>query len=224
MGYDCHGNRQRIVLLDHSHLLLALLLLSAAPQPAAPLSMSRELDPTPDEARRLAAGQVLLDSRPGAGKAAEEIARGVIEAPPERVFSAVTDFAHYQEFMPFVRRSDAEPQADGSVVSFQALELPPPIGRRQYKIRAFVEREETPRRVWRTHWAYIPGTGNVAGHHGSWTLVEFGSGKTLGICHLFTDAGGAIPGWAMNLGTAETLPYIFSGLRQQVRRSRYDMR
>ena len=46
--------------------------------------------------------------------------------------------------------------------------------------------------------------------------------RTLATCSLYTDPGGHIPGWAMNRGTEQTLPYIFSGLRQHVRRSRYD--
>jgi uncharacterized protein YndB with AHSA1/START domain len=204
-------------------LLLALPLALLGAAPGDPAGHPAELDPSPAEARRLAAGEVLVEARHGPERPAEEVARGVIDAPPERVFAAVTDFAHYQEFMPFVRRSDAEPQPDGSVVSLQALELPPPFGSRHYKIRAFVERRQAPRPLWRTWWAYVPGSGNVAGHHGSWTLVEFGRRRTLGICRLGTDVGG-IPVWAMNRGTAQTLPYIFSGLRQQVHRSRYDLR
>jgi hypothetical protein len=214
--------------------LLALLLAAPPATPGIPATPARgaqparpgddELDPAPAEARRLAAGEVLVTARRGAGGAAEQVARGVVDAPPERVFRAVTDFAHYQEFMPFVRRSAAEPQPDGSVVSFQALDLPLPLGSRHYKIHAFVEREQEPRPLWRTHWSYIPGSGNVADHHGSWTLVEFGRGQTLGVCRLATDAGGGIPAWATNRGTAQTLPYIFSGLRQQIHRSRYDLR
>jgi|HubBroStandDraft_3_1064219.scaffolds.fasta_scaffold01270_4 hypothetical protein len=220
------------MLLPRLHLLpalaglpaLAVLLLTLQAAPAPPHSDLRELEPAPAEARRLAAGEVLVEARQGAGRAAEEVARGIIEAPPERVFRAVTDFAHYQEFMPFVRRSDAEPQPDGSVVSFQALRLPPPLGSRHYKIRAFTLHEEAPRPIWRTWWSFIPGSGNVAGHHGSWTLVELGPGRTLGVCRLATDPGGGIPAWAVSRGTAQTLPYIFSGLRQQVHRSRYDLR
>src|SRR4029077_18292333 len=42
---------------------------------------------------------------PGGGKPREGVGRGVIEAPPERVFRALTDYAHWSEFMPFLVKS-----------------------------------------------------------------------------------------------------------------------
>jgi uncharacterized protein YndB with AHSA1/START domain len=225
-------------------LLLLLLLLVAllapasparpgatAPDPAGatasdPAGAPPPLPPPPGaaEAARLASGEVLLASRPAAPRPlAEEIGRGIFDAPPERVFAAVTDFAHYQEWVPFVHRSDAAPLSDGSVVSFQSLTLPFPLGRRYYKIRARHEVSgEGGGRAWRAWWRYVPGTGNVADHYGWWVLVPFGGGRTLGTCALYTEPGRGLPAWAVHRGTAETMPYVFSGLRQQVRRSRYD--
>jgi uncharacterized protein YndB with AHSA1/START domain len=159
--------------------------------------------------------------RPGAPK--EGIGRGVIAAPPERVYRALTDYQYFDEFMPFVESADAAPQPDGSVVSFQRLDLPAPIGDRFYKIRARAAVEGSGRgRAWRTRWSYVPGSGNVADHHGSWSLVEISPGRTLATCRLYTDPGGAVPGWAMDRATRRSLPWIFDGLRQQVRRGRYN--
>ncbi|HVT16592.1 MAG TPA: SRPBCC family protein [Thermoanaerobaculia bacterium] len=199
-------------------------LAATAPGRAAPSAVATPAAGPSDEMRRLAAGEVLIAARTvGPGSLAEQVARGVIDAPPERVYCAVTDFAHYREFMPFVHRSDAATERDGSVVSFQSLDLPFPVGNRYYKIRATSRVEESGgTRAWRTSWSYIPGTGNVTAHRGSWSLVEFGAGRTLAACTLYTDPGGHTPGWAMNRGTEQTLPYIFSGLRQHVHRSRYD--
>jgi hypothetical protein len=42
------------------------------------------------------------------------------------------------------------------------------------------------------------------------------------VLRLSTDPGGLTPHWAVDRGTAETLPWILHGLRQHVRRSRYD--
>jgi len=216
-----------------SWLLLLLVALLAPASPARPGATAADpagapppLPPPPSaaEAVRLAAGEVLLASRPAAPRPlAEEMGRGIFDAPAERVFAAVTDFAHYQEWVPFVKRSDAAPQSDGSVVSFQSLALPFPLGRRYYKIRARSEVSgEGGGRVWRAWWRYVPGTGNVADHYGWWVLVPFGEGRTLGACLLYTDPGHGMPAWAVHRGTAETMPYVFSGLRQQIRRSRYD--
>lgn len=163
----------------------------------------------------------MVPSARGAPK--EGIGHGVIEAPPERVYRALVDYRHWEEFMPFLEVLDARPQPDGSVLSAQLLELPAPLGRRHYEIRARHRIQGGPRgKVWTIEWAYVPGSGNVAGHHGSWTLLPQGPGRTWATCRLYTDPGGAIPHWAVNRGTSETLPWIFHGLRQHVRRSRYD--
>ena len=204
---------------------------ASPPRPGAtaadPAGAPPPLPPPPSaaEAARLVSGEVLLASRPVAAPLAlaEEVGRGIIDAPPERVFAAVVDFAHYQEWVPFVKRSDAAPQGDGSVVSFQSLALPFPLGRRYYKIQARSGVSgQGAGRVWRAWWHYLPGTGNVADHHGWWVLAPYGEGRTLGTCLLYTDPGRGMPAWAVHRGTAETMPFVFSGLRQQVRRSRYD--
>jgi hypothetical protein len=199
---------------------------AASPAPPAQSPPPPPLPPPPSaaEAARLAAGEVLPASRPvGPRSLAEEEGRGIVEASPERVFAAVVDFAHYQEWMPFVKRSDARREADGSVICSQSLALPFPLGRRYYKIRArgdVLGQGET--RSWRVWWRYVPGTGNVADHYGWWVLVPYGAGKTLATCVLYTDPGRGLPAWGVHRGTAQTMPFVFSALRQQIHRSRYD--
>lgn len=192
-------------------LLLALAL--AAPDPAPPGIQY----PTPT-------GDVWVEmAAAGSGKPREGVGRGVIEVPPERVFRALTDYAHWAEFMPFLLKSGAQAQPDGSVVGDHTMKLPSPGGERSYRVR-FRQRVETGAagKTWKIDWAYIPGSGNVEDHHGSWTLTALGPGRTQAVLRLYTDPGGLTPRWAVDRGTAETIPWIFHGLRQQVRRSRYD--
>jgi hypothetical protein len=207
--------------------LIALLLL-ATTAPAAPTLPSAPPPavpppPSPAEAARMAGGEVLLAARPvGTRGLDEEIGRGVIDAPAERVYAALIDFAHYQEWVPFVTHSTARPQGDGSVVSFQGLSLPFPLGGRHYEIHARFDGPETGMApAWRVWWTYVPGTGNVADHYGWWVLEPVGAARTRATCLLYTDPG-RTPAWAMHRGAAATMPYIFSGLRQQILRSRYD--
>jgi uncharacterized protein YndB with AHSA1/START domain len=196
-------------------LTLAVLLLGGAAAPPAP---------APAEALRLAAGEVLVAlERSGRSALAEGVARGVIDAPPERVFAAVADFAHYAEFMPFVRESSARPLPDGSALVFERLDLPAPLGERHFRVRAHAARAPQGAR-WAASWAAVPGSGNLVAQRGSWTLVEFAPGRTLATCRLYTDLGNGFSAWLANRATARSLPWIFDGLRQQVRRSRYDPR
>lgn len=191
-------------------LLFALTLAAPAPTP-------------PGVAYPTQTGTVWVDSAsPGPGRPREGVGRGAIEAPPERVFRALTDYAHWSEFMPFLQKSGARPQPDGTVLGDHVMKLPAPTGERHYRVR-FRQRVETgpAGKTWKIDWTYVKGSGNVADHHGSWTLTSQGNG-TLAVLRLYTDPGGLTPGWAVNRGTVETIPWIFHGLRQHVRRSRYD--
>jgi uncharacterized protein YndB with AHSA1/START domain len=169
-------------------------------------------------------GKVWVETAsPGGGRPREAVGRGVIEAPPERVFRALIDYAHWSEFMPFLETSEAKPQPDGSVLAYHVLNLPRTAGERHYRVR-FRQRIETNRagRTWKIEWSYIPGSGNIADHHGSWTLTALAAGRTFAVLRLYNDTGGLAPHWVVDRGTTETVPWIFHGLRQQVRRSRYD--
>ncbi|HSS75587.1 MAG TPA: SRPBCC family protein [Thermoanaerobaculia bacterium] len=195
--------------------LLAALLLATLAPPSPPL---------PGVVRQTPTGDVWVEMvAAGAGQPQEGVGRGVVEAPPERVFRALADVAHWHEFMPFLRRSDAQPQADGSVLSRQVMSLPSPLGERRYRVR-FTQGSEAglEGKVWVIRWSLVPGSGNLAALHGSWRLTALGPNRTLAVCRLFTDPGGLTPRWAVDRGTAQTLPWIFHGLRQHVRRSRYD--
>ena len=169
-------------------------------------------------------GDVKVSLAPaGADGPQEGIGHGLIAAPPGRVYRALQDVEHWHEFMPFLEQSTARPQKDGSVESFQRLELPFPLGRRSYRIRLRSRIDPAPGgTVWHLDWTYVPGSGTVEDHHGSWTLTAAPDGTTRATLHLYTDPGGFLPAAAVDRGTFETLPWIFHGLRQHVRRSRYD--
>ena len=157
----------------------------------------------------------------GAGRPQIGIGRGLIAAPPERVFRAVVDVEHWHEFMPFLTASDAQPQRDGSVLSSQRLDLPFPLGERHFRIRFGSGIDRTPDGpVWRAEWSYVPGSGDIAGLRGTWTLTA-APGGTQATCRIWTDPGGLLSSHLMDRATAKSLPWIFAGLRQQVMRERY---
>lgn len=178
----------------------------------------------PGEVRDTPTGQVGVEMvSAGPDRPQEGVGRGWIDAPPERVFRALTDYAHWQEFMPFLEESGAWPRPDGAVVGVHRMRLPGLLGERRYRVRFTQRIDSAPgSRTWRIAWRYIPGSGNVEDHHGSWTLTAAGPGRTLAVLRLRTDPGGLVPHRLVDKGTSESLPWIFHGLRQQVRRGRYD--
>jgi Polyketide cyclase / dehydrase and lipid transport len=191
--------------------LLALVL--AVPGPSLPGARF----PTPT-------GDVWVETAsPCAGQPREGVGRGVIEAPPERVARALADYGHWAEFVPFLVKSVTLPPAAGTTLAEHVMKLPAPTGERHYRVGFRSKTEAGPAgKTWTIDWAYVAGSGNVKDHHGSWTLTALGPGRTLAVLRLYTDPGGLTPQWAVERGTAETIPWIFHGLRQQVRRSRYD--
>ncbi|HEY3492393.1 MAG TPA: hypothetical protein VGK43_05540, partial [Solirubrobacterales bacterium] len=102
-----------------------------------------------------------------------------------------------------------------SILSFQRLQLPSAIGDRHLRIRVTGQ----PGR--KVEWSYVPGSGNVKTQTGSWTLEAAQGGKTRATLRMRTDPGGSAPAFAMDRATSKSLVWIFDGLRQQVRRSRY---
>jgi hypothetical protein len=192
---------------------------AAPPPPLLALPPAAGVRLPPGELAHLAGGEVLvqLERGPASGPG-QGLGVGVIDGPPARVFAALADFAHWSEFMPFMRRSDARREPDGSFLCNQSLALPG--GERHYQARAVARAEGSGgAAAWRIAWSYVPGSGNIAAQRGSWTLVPYG-GRTLAVLRLDSDPGG-ISAWLTGRATAKSIPWIFNGLRQHVGRDRY---
>ncbi|HXU31225.1 MAG TPA: SRPBCC family protein [Thermoanaerobaculia bacterium] len=166
---------------------------------------------------RLEKGEILLGSIEIPGTSFKEgVGRALIPQPIERVERAVADVLHYEEFMPFLESSTAEPQADGSILSRQRLDLPGLLGTRRLTARFRLARP-TPS-TYSVTWISLPG-GEVRDQHGSFALEPLGTG-TLVTCRFFLDTGGS-PAFLVNPQTERSVGWILDGLRQHVNRGRY---
>ncbi len=132
----------------------------------------------------------------------------------------MADVLHYEEFMPFLEASTAEPQPDGTILSRQRLDLPTFLGTRRLTARFRLARP-TPT-TYSVTWASLPG-GEVRDQHGSFLLEPLGdkSRGTLVTCRFFLDPGGAAA-FLVNPQTERSVGWILDGLRQHVRRGRYE--
>jgi hypothetical protein len=175
-------------------------------------------DLTAAEARRLAAGETIV--RMAAAPAVEGWAARELAVPAERVARAVADWRHYDEFFPFVERSEAAVE-DGAVITRQRLDPPGPAPRRE--LAAATELVPPPPtgdgpRTWRIRWQGI--APEVADERGEWTVREIGPGRTRVEIRL---AGGlGLPGGLGRSAVGRMLPWVLDGLAQQVGRCRYD--
>ena len=179
--------------------------------------------PTAQEMARLRTGETLVELSEEGGGAGRGTARRLLDADPARLLRAAADWAHYDEFFPFVRESSANEEPDGRVVARQVIDLPWPYADRRFAATAEWSRESAGTFRSRVAWAFIPGSGNVADNRGEWRFDEIEPGRTLVELHLTSDVGGGVPATFQRRALAATLPYAIDGLRQQANRCRYDL-
>lgn len=198
-----------------------------------------DIELTADERARLARGEAVVRlSEPGDGERTRPgIGLRILDAAPERVFRTVADHAHYPEYVPYLISSTAVTR-NGRTYLDQRLDLPMPLPDRGYLLRPYARAPgpaEAP--IWEVGWRQVPGSGNVADHHGRWTLSPYpraesaegaegseGSGarRTLVVFALHGDFVPHLPGALQDRVLRRSLPWILDGLAQQVNRCRYD--
>ena len=197
--------------------LVALVLLSALPATAAAPSA----EPSGEEMTRLRAGETLVEMADEGGGSA----RRLLDADPGRLFRAAADWAHYDEFFPFVRTSSAEVDGEGGVLAHQTIDVPWPYSDRSFTATtrwSITPTESAGTFRARVAWAHVPGSGDVLENRGEWRFSELAAGGTLVEIQLVSDLDG-VPASFERRALAETLPYVIDGLRQQANRCRYDL-
>jgi uncharacterized protein YndB with AHSA1/START domain len=178
---------------------------------------------TQNEQEQLANGEVIVYLKAVRGPIKEGTAMGVVEAPPEKVFRVVTDNEDFEQFMPYVKQSEVERLTEASIINYQYLDFPFPIGDRYYKLHILRRIENTNKgKVLKSTWTYVKGSGNIKDTYGSWILEEYGQGKTLVTYVVCTDPGGSLPKWALNMATKISLPQVIGRVRQRVKHPKYE--
>lgn len=174
----------------------------------------------PYEWERLEAGETLVTMVEVTGAPVREgIARRLLAAAPERVFRAISDYAHYAEFMPFVTSSRAAGQNAGQEQWELALDLPWPSPDERFLITA---ESQAGAGRWTSSWRLVPGSSEVLENRGDWTLEPYGPDRTLVTLRMRSHSGPPIPVGLQERATRDSLPWMLDGLRQHVGRCRYD--
>jgi hypothetical protein len=125
----------------------------------------------PDEDPLLKAGWYPVSERgglrlynravPGAAIPAA-LARVRIEVPPARLFSVITDYDHFAEFVPYVVRSRVVYREDGLRRVSQHLRFPGPVADRHYIIESRDSVMPSSQERWRVEWRLVPETSQPA--------------------------------------------------------------
>lgn len=146
----------------------------------------------------------------GAGKLKEVKAVAYVDAPPTKVWKAVTDYANYKLFFPRIAKSKLENRSGNVAYATLHLDLPFPFQGTWYTNRY----DENPKNMSMT-WKMV--NGSIKYTDGGWTLKPQGKG-TLATYHVRTDVNiPLIPQALVNQVTKQTIPNIFQGLEKRAK-------
>jgi uncharacterized protein YndB with AHSA1/START domain len=164
--------------------------------------------------------------RPGATTREIEV-ESTIDAPPERVFRVLLDFERCTQIMPYTAEARVVArEADGKVAHVYTVVDAPLVARRDYTLRLADESGEgTLLLRWTPSDRGPPpreGMVRVAVNEGFWRLEPLDGGKrTRATYRLFTDPGGSLPAWAVNMGNRRALPEVMEAVRRAAADPRY---
>lgn len=154
-------------------------------------------------------------TRPLPGSRVREVkAVKVIAAPVARVWAAVTDYAHYSDFMPYTTESRIIARGAAGILFYGVVDAPL-VSKRDYLIRVRLHPDD--HGTWWNEWrpeqaASVPprdGLVRVAVNTGGWILTPVDAAHTRATYYLLTDPGGSIPGWIANRANTVALPKLF---------------
>jgi hypothetical protein len=150
---------------------------------------------------------------------------GMINAPPAKVWAAITDYENYKKTMPYTEVSRViSRDPDGKTLYFYSVINAPLVSRRDYLIRITNESPapEDASGVWKSVWTCSdkgPGPQKdlvrVLVNDGAWLLQSKEDGhKTLATYYVYTDPGGSIPRWIANKANGTAVPNVFKSIRK----------
>ncbi len=170
-------------------------------------------------------------AREKAGDVKEVRGVGVFDAPSWVVKNVIDDVVNYKNFMPYTKESLVLSQHDGYIVTYQRLSTPI-VEDRDYTLKIFDESREdvNGKIVWKNRWSEAnklgpkpkDGVTRVGVNEGYWLLEDDASGKrTKATYYVYTNPGGAIPTFVINMANAQAVPELYRAVAKAVKKPEY---
>lgn len=132
----------------------------------------------------------------------------VIDAPIEKVFQTITDYDHYAEFLPEVKRVSSSDRAGNRAQVHYEVEVMKTI---HYTLQM---EEEPPRRV---VWSFVKGD-FMRDNRGSWELEPAGEGKTKATYSIDMTLGPLVPKAIVKALVETSLPKMLEAFKKRAER------
>lgn len=215
--------------------LLAPLVSYAEDQAPSPVEVHT---PEQDSTWKLSAEEegVTIFSRKGKESDIKEvIGKGVIDAPPCRLFQVLGDLDSHAGFMPYIKANIVKSTSSEWKYGCQYLDLPWPIWDRfvhfrTHSIENYGENQCEYLVEWQKDETYVCTIEEVQevykdarpdpivplAVNGYWHLLPDEHGqKTLAYYYLFSDPGGDIPAWLQNIFAGDAILKLFRAVRER---------
>lgn len=136
---------------------------------------------------------------PGASKSI------VINAPMDKIYALITDYASYKDFIPEVRAVQIlERNGEEATVQYEAEIIK--------KIKYTLRHSGSPPN--RLTWSFVKGE-FMKDNKGSWELVDQGGGKTLVTYNIEIGLGPLVPKSIVDTLTATSLPKLLENFKRK---------
>lgn len=163
-------------------------------------------------------------------------AEGTIDAKPEEVWKAITDYANYKKTMPYTAEAKVLAEEEGGkiVYFYSRLDLPM-VDNRDYVIKIVDTSDwKEGKGYLRSNWTLFDapkgdprhvdskdGVVRTPVNVGSWLVQPQGDGnKTWVVYYIHSDPGGAVPKWIANKANGTAVPNVFAAIRKAVAEGR----
>jgi len=129
----------------------------------------------------------------------------VIDAPMEKVFSVISDYERYSEFLPEVKRVTTSDRRGAEVSVHYQVDVVKTI---RYTLRM---KEEKPNRIL---WSFVEGE-LMRDNRGSWLLEPAGEGKTRATYNIEMALGPLVPKAIVNALVDTSLPRMLEAFKKR---------
>lgn len=137
-------------------------------------------------------------------------AKGIFDAPPEKVWKALTNFSAYPRYYESVVQSQVRSTQGNQANVYVKFKFPFPVGEiwvlNQYTLDA---------KSRKLSWKMLDGNLKNSDGSGSWSLSPYKGGRTLATYRLNVDGSGA-SNWLQKQAVFRSTPAVFKYLNQQI--------
>jgi hypothetical protein len=161
---------------------------------------------------RLESGEVVITTRAIAGTNLPEVtAKGIFEAPPERLWAILQDCGNYKKTMQRVVRSKEISRDGAKVICETEIGLPFPLSN---LVGVTESTHVLGPPAWSRTWHLLRGDYEV--NEGSWTLTRYGDDakRTLVVYRVHAIPKSAVPDAIIRRGQHTAIPDLFNHLRE----------